>query len=100
MNTPVPLSLSMKEREELTALLHSEKNVKHWKRYRAILTRAEINDPEEAAKIIGISTRQLSRHVEAFRQNGIEGIKIKKQTGRPPLVSMKTQEKIVKIIDR
>mgnify|MGYP001584070850 CR=1 FL=1 len=79
MNTPVPLSLSMKERDELTALLHSEKNVKHWKRYRAILTRAEINNPEEAAKITGISTRQLSRHVEAFRQQGIEGIKIKKQ---------------------
>lgn len=99
MNTPVPLSLSMKEREELTALLHSEKNVKHWKRYRAILTRAEINNPEEAARITGISTRQLSRHVEAFRQKGIEGIKIKKQTGRPSFVSKKKQEKIVKIID-
>lgn len=99
MNTPVPLSLSMKEREQLTALLQSEKNVKLWKRYRAILVRSEVNNPEEAAKIIGISTRQLSRHIEAFRQNGIEGVKIKKQTGRPPFVSKKKQEKIVKIID-
>lgn len=99
MNTPVSLSLSKKEKEQLEALLHSEKNVKLWKRYRAILIRAEINNPEEAAKIIGISTRQLSRHVEAFRQKGIEGIKIKKQTGRPPFVSKKTQGKIVKIID-
>lgn len=99
MNTPISLSLSMKEREQLTALLQSEKNVKRWKRYRAILTRSEINNPEEAARIIGISTRQLSRHVEAFRQNGIEGLKIKKQTGRPSFVPKKKQEKIVKIID-
>lgn len=98
MNTPVLLSLSKKEKEQLEALLHNEKNVKQWKRYKAILTRAEINDPEEAARITGISTRQLSRHVESFRQKGIEGIKIKKQTGRPSLVSKRKQEKIIKII--
>lgn len=99
MNTPVPLSLSTKEKEQLEALLHDEKNVKQWKRYKAILTRAEINDPKEAARIAGISTRQLDRHVEAFRQKGIGELEIKKQSGRPSFVPKQKQEKIVKIID-
>ena len=96
---PAPLSLSKKEKEHLEALLQSEKNSKQWKRYKSILARAEVNDPPKVAKIIGISTRQLDRYTETYRKDGIDGLKIKKQTGRPSSIPEKKREKIVEIID-
>ncbi len=96
---PVPLSLSKKEKELLEAALHDEKNVRQWKRYKAILCRAEINNPLEVARIAGIEKRQLDRYVEAYRKNGISSLKIKKQTGRPSSIPEKKREKIVEIID-
>lgn len=92
------LSLSKKEKEQLEALLHTEKGTKQWRMYRAILLCSE-KARSIVQETLGVKERSLRNWIERFRDEGPQGLQIKKQTGRPPSVSKKKQEKIVKIID-
>lgn len=68
------LVLSHSERAALVAAANSERRVRRWRRYRAILLVADGKRPEEAAASLGWSRASVYNWLAAWRDEGIVGL--------------------------
>jgi transposase len=69
-----PLILSAKEREALRAALQQSRNVRHWRRYQAVLLRAAGMPVQQVAQSLGCTQTSVANWTAAYRRNGVDGV--------------------------
>ena len=80
--------------EEFVELYKKEINAKQKVRYLALILMHEKLNCSEVAKTIKMSTRSVQIWVNAFNDEGIEGILIKSPPGRPSRLSEEQKEEL------
>lgn len=91
------------KREELKKLFQKEKSAKQAKRYLAILQAYRTNyypDCQRIADLLLVSRQAVYNWIKAWNWEGVEGIRIKKQPGRPQKLTWIEREQLFKIILR
>lgn len=68
------LTLTMEEREQLTAAATRERRVRHWRRYQALLLLAEDRSPGAVAEVVGCSRASVYSWIKAWQSAGIAGL--------------------------
>jgi transposase len=71
----MPVLLSEAQRAELEAAAAAEKRVRRWKRYRAMLLRAEGMSVAAVAAALRCSQASVYAWTAAWRRNGVEGLR-------------------------
>jgi putative transposase len=68
------LTLSDEERTELVAAQQSSRNVRHWRRYQAVLLRAEGVPLATVAQTLGCTQASVCNWTRAWRERGPRGV--------------------------
>ncbi|MCW6159778.1 MAG: winged helix-turn-helix domain-containing protein [Candidatus Micrarchaeales archaeon] len=98
MRPAVLLALRKGDKGRLKGLLHREKDVKMWQRYRLILLCSK-RPRRDVAKEANMSYNHLGLIVAAYSKDGIEGLRYKTPPGRPSEIPEKKKEKIISILE-
>jgi len=87
--------LSETDKEELTRLLHqSDLRSKVFKRVTALLELHKGKTIEEVRSVLGLSYPAIAKLIDNYQQNGLECLKDKSRSGRPPGISGKQRAAI------
>ena len=70
------------------------------RRLRAAALLAKGMKPADVARAVGCGPSSITRWKEVIRKHGVEGLKAKPASGRPPLLSKSQKKKLVKILLR
>lgn len=70
------------------------------RRLRAANLLAQGMKPADVARAVGCGRSSVTRWKEVIRKHGVEGLKAKPASGRPPLLSASQKKKLVKILLR
>jgi transposase len=84
------MHIRLHDPQDLTRLQQQsrrQRDAKQRDRYRAILLALEGHDAPAIARTLGRSRAFVQRWVYAYRDQGLEAIAVKRQTGRPPNLS-------------
>jgi putative transposase len=68
------VALSKGERAELVAAQQSSRNVRHWRRYQAVLLRAEGVPLATVAQTLGCTQASVCNWTRAWRERGVRGV--------------------------
>lgn len=68
------LILSAEERGKLTAAQQQSRNVRHWRRYQAVLLRAEGLFVKQVAQSLGCTETSVYNWTAAYRTQGVDGV--------------------------
>jgi transposase len=68
------LILSAEERGKLTAAQQQSRNVRHWRRYQAVLLRAEGLFVKQVAQSLGCTETRVYNWTAAYRTQGVDGV--------------------------
>lgn len=82
------------DRSELARLMVAQRNAKQRDRFRAAALAIDGLVTEEIVRIVGRSRRFVQRWAYAYRDSGIEAIKVKKQPGAKPRLTPVQQEQL------
>jgi transposase len=80
------LELSNDERAALEAAAASERRVRQWRRYRAVLWCGE-QPVEQVATTLGCGRATVYAWAAAYRAHGLAGVVVRPRGHRPPLLS-------------
>jgi transposase len=69
------LLMTDEQRAELEAAQRQSQNVRHWKRYQAVLLRAEGTPVALVAQTLGCTQTSVSNWTAAWRQAGVAGVR-------------------------
>jgi transposase len=69
------LVLTGEERAEVEAAQRQSRNVRHWKRYQAVLLRADGTPGVVVAQTLGCTPTSVSNWTTAWREQGVAGIR-------------------------
>lgn len=86
--------------KELNTRIRKEKDVKQRDRYRAVLLALQGNETLEIQSKIGRSRGFVQRWVYAYRDNGIDGIRVKIQIGQPTKLPREKEPLLLERIDK
>lgn len=78
------LRLDRKEKRELKRFLSVTQDKKEYRRALGVLMRAQKKRVIDIARELNVSIDAVERWLKAYRMHGIEGIKARKPSGRPP----------------
>jgi len=84
------MHIKLHDPQDLTRLEQEsrrERNAKQRDRYRAILLALEGHEAPAIARTLGRSRAFVQRWVYAYRDQGLDAIAVRRQTGRPPILS-------------
>jgi transposase len=79
----MPLTLTDDDRTTLTTAAASERRVRRWKRYRAMLLRGEGVSVPVVARTLGCSQASIYAWTAAWRQDGVAGLEEGAHRGGP-----------------
>lgn len=68
------LTLTNAERAELVAAQQTSRNVRHWRRYQAVLLRGEGVPLETVAQTLGCTQASVCNWTRAWRERGVRGV--------------------------
>ena len=71
----MPVTLTMTQRAELEAAAAAQKGVRHWKRYRAVLLRAEGMTVAAVATVLRCSQASVYGWTARWRRQGVAGLR-------------------------
>jgi len=96
----MPVKFTRKiDREKVRGLYEKEKGEKLKLRYKALLLLDQLdNNAAEVGRRIGKSRTTIGLWVQRYNQQGLAGLKDKKQPGRPPRLTKQQQEKLKHLI--
>jgi transposase len=69
------LAMTAEERAELETAQRQSRNVRHWKRYQAVLLRADGTPVAVVAQTLGCSRVSVSNWTTAWREAGVVGVR-------------------------
>jgi transposase len=78
------ISLTEQEADDLARATTSARQVRQWRRYRAIQLLAEDHSPKPLATILGCSLASVYNWATAWQQRGQTGLREPKHAGRTP----------------
>jgi transposase len=71
---PRAVILSTEERGKLTAAQRQSRNVRHWRRYQAVLLRADGMFVKQVAQSVGCTETSVYNWTAAYRTRGVDGV--------------------------
>lgn len=83
MGRKAGLELSMSEKRVLNKFLRVARDAREYRAALGILLRAEKKSAGEVGKKLGVTIKQVFMWCKKFKEQGVNGLKVKKQTGRP-----------------
>jgi transposase len=87
------------DRAELGRRVGSEKNAKQRDRYRAAALAIDGRETQAIAELLGRSRRFVQRWAYAYRDGGIAAITVKKQSGRPPKLTLEQEKQLAERLE-
>jgi len=69
-----PVILNADERAALTAAQRQSCSVRHWRRYQAVLLRAEGMPVKQVAQSLGCTETSVCNWTAAYRTKGVDGV--------------------------
>ncbi len=93
------LSLSRVEQKQLQVFRDKTDNKHEFRAAQGLLSRAEGKSTEDVALNAGVTKKQVFVWTRKFRSEGIDGLLVKKQTGRPPTKARMAKQRIEELID-
>lgn len=84
-------------RKDLVQFLNGTKDKQEYKRGIAILLRADGKSFGEIKKTVGIARNTAVMWVGNFRKKGIDALRTKPRSGRPPVLKLSEKKEIIKI---
>jgi transposase len=78
----MPFTLTEDERAALEAAQNQSRRVRHWRRYRAVVLRANGVSVAEVARALGCSAASVSNWTAAWRAEGVAGVAEGKHLGQ------------------
>lgn len=76
------ISLTEQESDDLAKAVGTARQVRQWRRYRAILLLAEDQSPQQVATVLGCSLASVYNWAAAWQQQGQKGLTEAKHDGR------------------
>jgi transposase len=93
------LQLSRAQRRQLRRFMNKTKNKSEFRAAQGLLLRAEEKSVEEIARHFGVTMKQVFVWTRKFRIGGVDGLRVKKQTGRPATKARFAKPRIEELID-
>lgn len=93
------IKLSRQERKQLQRFMDETKDKREFRAAQGLLSRSEGKSAEEIAINVGVTKKQVFVWTRKFRIEGINGLRVKKQTGRPPIKAQIAKTRIDELID-
>ncbi|HLW02747.1 MAG TPA: helix-turn-helix domain-containing protein [Ktedonobacterales bacterium] len=75
-------SLTKQERSDLAQVVGTARQVRQWRRYRAIQLLADDQTPQEVAAVLGCSLASVYNWAATWQQDGLAGLREAKHAGR------------------
>lgn len=74
-------AMTGEQRAELEAAVHTSRNVRHWKRYQAVLLRAAGTPVAVVARTLGCSADSVTNWTHAWQAEGLGGVSEGRHSG-------------------
>ena len=94
------LQLSGVERKQLRGFMGETRNKHEFRAAQGLISRFEGKSAEEIAINAGVTKKQVFVWTRKFRAEGVNGLRVKKQTGRPPIKAQIAKKRIEELIDK
>lgn len=94
------LTLSRTQKRQLERFVKKTKNKTEFRAAQGLLLRAEGKPAEEVARHSGVTIKQVFVWTRNFRAKGVDGLRAKKQTGRPATKARLAKPRIEEFIDK
>lgn len=91
--------LSGVEVRQLRRFMDETENKHEFRAAQGLIARSEGKSAEDVALNVGVTKKQVFMWTRKFRSDGIEGLHVKKQTGRPPTTAKAAKPIIETLID-
>lgn len=88
------IKLSKSQKIVLKKFMRKSKDKREYRATLGVLLRAEKKTADELSRKLGVTTKQIFVWCRKFREKGVEGLKVKKQTGRPSVEGNKAKQLI------
>lgn len=98
MGRKAGLELSMREKKVLNKFMRSVKDAREYRAALGILLRAEKKSAEDVGKKLGVTIKQVFKWCQKFKEQGVNGLKVKKQTGRPAQAKNRAKEVLPQLL--
>lgn len=98
MGRKAGLGLSMNKKKVLNKFMRRAKGACEYRAALGILLRAEGKSAEDVRKRLGVTIKQVFMWCRKFKEQGVNGLKVKKQTGRPAHAKIKAKKSIPKLL--
>lgn len=92
------IKLSNKQKQNLKRFMKKTKDAREYRATLGILLRAENKTAEFVAQRLEVTIKQVFAWCKKFKDNGVEGLLVKKQTGRPAKEGNKAKKIIPELI--
>lgn len=93
------ISLMSSQRRELQQFMTKTKDKREYRAAMGILSRADGKPAVEVARHFGVTIKQVFTWTRKYREGGVNGLRVKKQTGRPSTKADLAKPRIKRIVD-
>lgn len=93
-------TLSKAQREALTRFMKSARDKQEYRAALGVLLRGDGNAASEAGRRLGVTKKQVFMWCHNFRRQGVDGLRMKKPTGRPATQGNRAKEVIPELLKK
>ena len=98
MGRKAGIRLSLRQEKILKKFMRSVKDAREYRAALGILMRAEEKAAEEVRQKLGVTIKQVFMWCRKFKEQGTNGLKVKKQTGRPARAGNKAKNVLPRLL--
>lgn len=92
--------LSKAQREQLTRFMNEVKDKREYRAALGVLMRGDGKSAEEVGDQLGVTKKQVFEWCHKFRTKGADGLRMKKQTGRPATEGDKAKKAVPELLKK
>jgi transposase len=92
--------LSKAQREQLTRFMNEVKDKREYRAALGVLLRGDGKSAKEVGRQLGVTMKQVFTWCRNFRAKGVDGLRMKKQTGRPAIDGNKAKKIIPELLKK
>lgn len=94
------IRLSLGQKKVLKKFMHGTKDKREYRAAFGILLRAEGAKAKDVGQKLGVTIKQVFMWCRKFRDEGVEGLRVKKQSGRPAIEGKKAKRVLVNLLSQ
>ena len=100
MRTNSGILLSPTKQRQLKQFIKKVKDKREYRAAMGILMRGKGKSASEVSRELGVTKKQVFMWCRKFSEDGVDGLRVKKQTGRPAYEGVKAKKIIPQLIKR